>query len=387
MALQIRRGTDAERQTITPKMGEPIYTTDQKELYIGDGTTQGGILISGVLVNDENPRLGTDLDLNGNDIIGTGNINIDGTITATGNINLGDGAEDNLIVGGQIGSSLIPNADVTFDLGAESTRWNNVYATAIDASTIRGTFDGDINGSVYSDDSTTVLVDATNNVLTGNFTGNVRNNANTEDVLNTTDKALNVRSITFDTTGAEGAIIQSPGDITIFSKTNFLSFTAPDPTNPFLKLTGYYDGVDAEAIVGARARGTFLAPGALQDGDEIINLGMAPYTGASFPDGGAFKGVTNLDGSDYSTKWVAETLNTSGSLVVGLEIENGGVKTNTISSYDSGKVEFTSVPKLPSFASDAARDAAITAPESGMIILNVNKFQGYINGTGWVDLN
>jgi hypothetical protein len=47
MALRLRRGTDAERQLITPAEGELIYTTDTKSVYIGDGTTTGGIIISG----------------------------------------------------------------------------------------------------------------------------------------------------------------------------------------------------------------------------------------------------------------------------------------------------------------------------------------------------
>ena len=46
MGLQIRRGTDAQRLTITPADGEPIWTTDTEELYIGDGITIGGILAS-----------------------------------------------------------------------------------------------------------------------------------------------------------------------------------------------------------------------------------------------------------------------------------------------------------------------------------------------------
>ena len=43
MAFQIRRGTDAERLTITPADGEPVYTTDTKKFFIGDGATVGGI--------------------------------------------------------------------------------------------------------------------------------------------------------------------------------------------------------------------------------------------------------------------------------------------------------------------------------------------------------
>lgn len=47
MALKFRRGTNAGRTAITPAEGEPIFTTDTKSLFIGDGTTAGGILITG----------------------------------------------------------------------------------------------------------------------------------------------------------------------------------------------------------------------------------------------------------------------------------------------------------------------------------------------------
>ncbi|MFZ9315645.1 MAG: hypothetical protein ACO236_00010 [Candidatus Nanopelagicaceae bacterium] len=44
MALQFRRGTEDEREQpeFVPLLGEPVYTTDTKRLYIGDGTTPGG---------------------------------------------------------------------------------------------------------------------------------------------------------------------------------------------------------------------------------------------------------------------------------------------------------------------------------------------------------
>ena len=47
MALRLRRGTNAERQLITPAQGELIYTTDTKALYIGDGSTVGGTIVQG----------------------------------------------------------------------------------------------------------------------------------------------------------------------------------------------------------------------------------------------------------------------------------------------------------------------------------------------------
>lgn len=44
--IKIKRGTDAARRdgTLgTPAQGEPIYTTDDKTLFIGDGSTGGGL--------------------------------------------------------------------------------------------------------------------------------------------------------------------------------------------------------------------------------------------------------------------------------------------------------------------------------------------------------
>ena len=79
MALQIRRGTDAERLTITPAEGELIYTTDTKLLYVGDGSTAGGTKAdTGIndLLEDTTPQLGGSLDVNGQSIISASNGNI-----------------------------------------------------------------------------------------------------------------------------------------------------------------------------------------------------------------------------------------------------------------------------------------------------------------------
>lgn len=43
--IKLRRMTDAARQTITFAAGEPCWTTDTKKLYVGDGTTAGGIAV------------------------------------------------------------------------------------------------------------------------------------------------------------------------------------------------------------------------------------------------------------------------------------------------------------------------------------------------------
>lgn len=97
MALQLRRGSSGTRTTITPAVGELIYTTDTKLVYVGDGTTAGGTLVSsggggggGInnVVEDTSPQLGGNLDVNGRSIVSASNGDINITANGTGDINL-----------------------------------------------------------------------------------------------------------------------------------------------------------------------------------------------------------------------------------------------------------------------------------------------------------
>ena len=81
MSLQIRRGTAAQLGNITPVVGELIYTTDTRAVFVGDGTTAGGIAIA---VGGSGNVSGTNLFTNGQVSAG-GNIT-GGQVTATGNI-------------------------------------------------------------------------------------------------------------------------------------------------------------------------------------------------------------------------------------------------------------------------------------------------------------
>ena len=85
MSLRLRRGPSTDRISIVFQAGELVYDTTEKRLYVGDDLTQGGVPVSDLL-SDLSPQLGGNLDLNGEDIIGFGNINIDGDITATGTL-------------------------------------------------------------------------------------------------------------------------------------------------------------------------------------------------------------------------------------------------------------------------------------------------------------
>jgi Major tropism determinant N-terminal domain len=45
--IQFRRGVEAQRALVTPDLGEPLFTTDTKQLFIGDGATVGGVAVGG----------------------------------------------------------------------------------------------------------------------------------------------------------------------------------------------------------------------------------------------------------------------------------------------------------------------------------------------------
>jgi len=101
--------------------------------------TEVGSIVSDV-VGDTTPQLGGDLDLNSNDITGTGNINITGTIQSSGNITgtLATAAQTNITSVGTL-SSLTVSGDATFDtstLKVDSTNNRVGIGTASPSATL-----------------------------------------------------------------------------------------------------------------------------------------------------------------------------------------------------------------------------------------------------------
>lgn len=197
MALQIRRGTEAERIAgggVVFSEGELIYITDTDALYIGDGSTGGGVFLTnnavGILgdfivadTGADDLKLQKNLNLNNNNITGIGNINIDGNIVATGNINIGDETSDTVTITAQVDSNITPTSDSVYDLGSESLRWRNVFASGM---TVDGQIDAvAINANTVADNSS-VMVNVATNVFTGNLTGDVTGNVSGNLTGNTT---------------------------------------------------------------------------------------------------------------------------------------------------------------------------------------------------------
>ena len=236
MALRLRRGTNAERTAITPEAGELVYATDTKKVYVGDGTTTGGNIVSGQndIVDDTSPQLGGDLDLNSNNITGTGNINITGTVTATGNINLGDGAGSDIIaVGGTIQGALTPDSQLAYNQGSNTARWNTGYFGSLD---VLGHVDADsIKADLIGDDSTLAYNQTTKTFTGVTFTGTTFNGTTASFSTVTATSTVTAKSFDGDLSGSvfgddSTALVDAVNNELTASKLVIPIVTATDPT-------------------------------------------------------------------------------------------------------------------------------------------------------------
>jgi len=176
MPLQIRRGTNAQRQILAVPLasGELLWTTDTQQLFIGDGATLANALTPVVGYNDENAQDAaaaiftngshTDITFTYNEgsntvdadvslsaftqnvnmstfnLSGSGDITTSGTITASafrgdykGTIVgddssvLVDAVDSKINLDGTVKGNIIPNAQETYDIGSPTNRFKDLY--------------------------------------------------------------------------------------------------------------------------------------------------------------------------------------------------------------------------------------------------------------------
>ena len=399
MALQVRRGTNAERLGITPLAGELIYVTDTKQLYIGDGTTAGGTTsIAGTidaLLADTSPQLGGELDLNGNNITGTGNINITGTISASGNINLGDGAgSDILVIGGAIQGNLEPNTDITWNLGSFNKQFKEAWVSQLNVENQLTA--GRIMGDIIADDSTVVFDSSTGLVasaqLTGtlpagvipaamssNITGNLTGNANGSHT-GTFDGDMTGSLFADDSTLVVDGINGSIHASSFIPNGNIIEISSPSAGTVKQQIISL--DLDSELILTRKSASDLSASSATLG---TISFGVEDSNGAK--SGAIILGNRNSlylmadSAGAFSDAALAVTL-TDGKLAVG----SFGPATEKLDVVGNIKASGSIQPGV--YADNTARDAAITSPVAGMIVFNTTgtKFQGY-TGSAWADLN
>jgi hypothetical protein len=225
MPLQIRRGTDAERTAMTQPLaaGELIFVTNTNRLYIGNGATNGGVpvtdytdeqardAVAPMLVNGTHNAISFVYDDALDKINATVNLSdyqgvikaaaFNGSVVANDSSLLIDGNTGKFNLSGRVGTDIIPDTDVAYDLGSATYRFRDLYLSGssikLGAATITATgtavnlpagstigglaigmTGGDLNVNIVANDST-VIVNTTTEVVTaqGGFVGNVTGNA------------------------------------------------------------------------------------------------------------------------------------------------------------------------------------------------------------------
>jgi hypothetical protein len=180
MPLQIRRGNTAERLSITPLPGEPIFDTTLNQLFVGDGVTAGGRspTISSLVVEQAIDAVGQAL-VNGvhkniNFIYGDAQDNLD---RIDAEIDLSD-YDGEIVASAFRGSIFADDSGIIVDSSNKNITANSLTAISIDVGTITITgslsvenVESNLKGSVFADNST-LLIDGTDGFI--NLDGTVK---------------------------------------------------------------------------------------------------------------------------------------------------------------------------------------------------------------------
>jgi hypothetical protein len=182
MALQIRRGNTAERLSITPLPGEPIFDTTLNQLFVGDGVTAGGraptisSLVTEQAIDSVGQALVNGVHKNINFIYGDAQDNLD---RIDAEIDLSD-YDGEIVASAFRGSIFADDSGIIVDSSNKNITANSLTAASIDVGTINisgsfsiETIESNLKGSVFADNST-LLIDGTDGSI--NLDGTVKGN-------------------------------------------------------------------------------------------------------------------------------------------------------------------------------------------------------------------
>jgi hypothetical protein len=340
MPLQIRRGTEAERLSLTSAngllQGELLYNTSDKRVYIGTGvggehqgipvtgyTTEdaqdaaAGLFTSGVhgnisfSYNDAGAAINATVDLtNYEGVISADSFN--GTLVADDSSVLVDAIDSKINLDGTVKGNIIPNLNEAYDIGSASYKFKDLYLSGTSiylgtanitasagivnlpaGSTIGGVeigtavsqdtaFIRDLQGSVFGDDST-LLVNSIDNSLFGS-------------VINTA--GLNFTNSVISTIGSPLEITPNPSSyVSIPFNINIL---AGSTTAPAYSIdTANFQAVDIRAF-----KGSVDSPVDIALGDTLGTLSLSGYSVTSGLEIGCLIGAQcdpngNISGGAY----------------------------------------------------------------------------------------
>jgi len=367
MPLQIRRGTDAERQSMTQPLaeGELLYVTDTQKMYVGGrdfgGTpVLGGIQVTGYTNEDAQDTIGTVLStgphngiiFNYDDTAGTISASVDlssytGTLKADafkGSLFADDSSLLVDALSGTFNGNLLGNVtgdltgdvtgnltgDVTGDLTGDVT--GNLTGTV--TGTVIGYVEGDLQGSVFADNST-MIIDGLTGIISNGF-------------------------ITLE----ENRISYSGGNRLILES---------DTVNEAIDFKMLGQTGNAPTLTVSASLGTFALPENHLPGDEIGSIQISGYADDQFKQAGGLSAFWSATADMTSATPDSNIIFATRNNVDGFKIFR----------FDEKGVFNAPVIKATGYATGSLP----TGPEEGWMVFDsdTKQFKGW-NGTSWVVL-
>jgi hypothetical protein len=331
--------------------GTPFYATGNKTLYILskdgnsdidltgniEGNTISGVTIqnlnSGVNINGSIHMVG-DHYITGN-TIQTGSIDLTGNVTLGGNITIGNQTTDLVVFQGEVSSSILPEVNNAFDLGAGGQAWRNLYvsgtanvgvlnAETISLSGITVFEDLIVNGNTYLGNSGSDNVFISGSTYVGTLTNNrvtiAGVNGILEDDANFTfdGTTLKVGNGDFEVDVADGNI-RTSGSLNVHNVLEAHSTTELKGAvgmNSTLDVTGSATFKSTIDVVGTASMGHAVVDDLVQDGIVTAgNLGELQNSSGFTFNGSVFKvGAGNFEVD------VDGDIRTTGSLTIGNDL-------------------------------------------------------------------
>ena len=423
MPLQIRRGTDAERLAMTQPLaqGELLFVTTPgaERLYVGNGSTLGGIQITGYTnedaqdasatlfsngvhsgitftYNDATASLSASVNLsNYNGVINASALQgsifaddssvmidtIDEKIYASNGFfgNLTGNVTGNLTgnVTGNLTGNVTGNVDGDVN-GSIFADDSSLMVNAVDKLFV-GRLDGDVTGSVFSD-SSTMLVDGVDGRILAPVFANVTGNVlatDTSIIINNTAKTAALTGIALSGASAitGNPLFISDGGVSVVS-----SHDGSAPLTPTLNVAAFISSATfGPSILIQKSRGSIVSQTIVQNGDLVGAISVTAYDGTQFQRSMAFR--VEVDG--------VVTPGSAPPARMDLLMNS----TTTV-KFRPTSTDFQLPPKLPVVADDTARTALVPTPTTGMMIFMTsgttpaatNKVQVY-DSSAWVNLH
>jgi hypothetical protein len=368
MALRIRRGTDAQRAGVLFESGEVVWTTDLQQLWVGDGTNQGGKPVVGLSVagygltyNNTSHRL---------------------EVSGLSADDLTDGVNNKFATAERVQDLVGPmftsgsHSGITFQYN-DNGGGNGVINATVDASAFT-----DLVGltSIVNDTTPRLGANLVLNTFSITGTGNIDITGDITAGMDITGSSLNTTGISISSDNIQSLLPFSHYDTTAKTGSNLVILGSKSiPNTLYLNsandasiiVKSISDGpVNASSIRFATAKGSLNSPTTVTSGSALGSIGWDGFDGVGY-----FNAVTiGVNATSVATGIVG------GSMTIGVRTASDSFERFTFTNNGA----FTA----PIFkATGYATGSLPGSPEEGFMVFDstTKEFKGW-NGTAWVVL-